>query len=102
MKYAVLVYQAGIANVFKVGCLNMGTTGRNAKRLLQSDFRSCENFAQGLAAAGVKVASAHCNKAGDIVNEKWSTDLEDAPFFKDFRPVWNKVSSTVHFPLEVI
>jgi len=90
---AVLVYQAGIANVFAVDCFNMDPFGRNAKRLLQSDFRSCENFARGMAAAGVKVGSAFCNMAGDIAEQPWNTHLDIAPFSDKFQPVWSKVAA---------
>lgn len=89
VKKAVLVYQAGIANVFAVDCFNLNPYGRNAKRLFQSDFWACENFARGLDAAGVKVATMQCNMAGDITNMQWSNDLESAPFSDKFRPVWS-------------
>jgi len=65
---AVLVYQAGIANVFQVESFNMANYGRDARRLLQSDFRTCEAFARGLVAAGVRVTSAACNRAGDVAD----------------------------------
>lgn len=87
VRKAFLVYQAGIANVFAVDCLNLASFGREAKRLLQSDFRSCESFARGLAAAGVIVRTAACNQAGDIVDSKWSEDLDSQPFSESFRPV---------------
>ena len=90
---AVLVYQAGIANVFAVTSFNMDPFGRDARRLLQSDFRTCESFARGMAAAGCKVATAHCNEAGDIVNRPWSSDLNAAPFSNKFRPVWEGVAA---------
>lgn len=89
---AVLVYQAGIANVFEVEAFNMADYGRDAKRLLQADFRSCEMFARGLAAAGFKVATAHCNQAGDITHAHWSENLDEAPFSDKFRPVWHRVN----------
>ena len=83
-KRAVLVYQAGIANVFQVECFNFaGVSGIDAeerKRMLQSDFRTCEAFARGLAAAGWLIASAHCNVAGDCKNQRWSANLDEAPF----------------------
>ena len=91
MKRAVLVYQSGIANVFAVTSFNMADFGRDAKRLMQGDFRSCECFARGLAAAGVKVASAQCNQVGDIIHAHWSTDLEEAPFSDKFMAVWSGV-----------
>jgi hypothetical protein len=92
IRKAVLVYQAGIANVFAVESFNMSDYGRDARRLLQSDFRTCESFARGLATAGVLVASAHCNMASDIVSQKWSEDLFNAPFSDQFRPVFAGVA----------
>jgi hypothetical protein len=77
---AFLVYQAGIANVFQVKSLNLADYGRNAVRLMQADFRACENFARGLATAGTLVRSAHCNMAGDIACQTWSLDFDNAPF----------------------
>lgn len=84
---AVLVYQAGIANVFAVDSFNMSDYGRNAKRLLQHAFSPCEYFARGLAAAGFTIRTAHCNQAGDIVNAQWSEDLDAAPFCESFHPI---------------
>lgn len=97
MKKAVLVYQAGIANVFQVDCFNMAASGRKETRLLQADFRTCESFARGLAAAGVSVATAACNMAGDIARCGWEQDLESQPFSDQFRPVWNKVNAEIYF-----
>jgi hypothetical protein len=94
---AVLVYQAGIANVFEVDCFNMASFGRNAKRICQGSFSQCENFAWGLAHAGWKIASAYCNNAGDIVNQEWKENLNDAPFCDKFHPVWCGVSSDIYF-----
>lgn len=91
MKRAVLVYQAGIANVFEVKSFNMSSFGREAKRLVQADFRTCEAFSRGLAAAGVKIATASCNSAGDIINSTWTEGLEDCPFRDNARPVWKGV-----------
>ena len=82
-----LVYQAGIANVFEVDSFNLADYGREAKRLIQSDFRTCEAFARGCAAMGAYVHSVHCNQAGDIANAQWSDDLDDAPFRESMRPV---------------
>ena len=90
---AVLVYQGGIANVFAVTSFNMNDFGRDARRLIQSDFKTCESFARGMAAAGCKVASAHCNMAGDIAGQPWSTLLDAAPFSDQFRPVWEGVAA---------
>ena len=89
MEYAALVYQSGIANVFQVDSANLADYGREAKRLKQGNFRGCEAFAQGLVAAGIKVYSAHCNKAGDIQGQVWDDYLPDAPFFGDMHPVYS-------------
>ena len=88
VKRAVLVYQAGIANVFSVECFNLAPYGRDAKRLLQGTFQQCEWYARGLAAAGVPVTSMHCNQAGDISGSVWSEDLEAAPFSGSAVPVF--------------
>jgi hypothetical protein len=85
---AVLVYQGGIANVFRVKSFNLSDYGRDAERLLQSDFRHCEHFAHGLAAAGVHVGTAACNEAGDIAHSKWTRELDAVPFSRDFHPVF--------------
>ena len=93
MERAVLVYQAGIANVFQVTCFNLGPFGRDARLLLQSDFRTCESFARGLVAAGVRVTSMHCNECGDIAERTWSEDLDSAPFHQDQHPVFQMTVS---------
>ena len=87
MKKAMLVYQAGIANVFEVECFNQASYGRDAKRLIQSDFRSCESFARGLGAAGVAVITVGCNQTGDVIDLWWTDDLEELPFSNAFSPV---------------
>jgi len=89
MKIAALVYQAGIANVFEVESANLADFGRDAKRLMQADFKACENFARGLAAAGVSVYTASCNKVGDIVGQTWTMGLEDCPFRESARAVYS-------------
>lgn len=89
VKRAVLVYQAGIANVFEVAAFNMSDYGREARRLIQADFRTCESFARGLVAAGASVTSAHCNRAGDVAECHWSEDLDAAPFSDKQYPVWS-------------
>lgn len=81
-KQATLVYQAGIANVFA------HTEDKAPRRLIQSDFHTCECFSHGLQAAGIEVRSAWCNQAGDIINSEWQyTDLDEAPFFDKMRPL---------------
>jgi hypothetical protein len=90
MERAMLVYQAGIANVFEVDCFNLNPAGRVAKRLMQGDFRGCECFARGLRAAGVIVTTVHCNMAGDIADQPWSDDLSAAPFDDRFHPVYSE------------
>lgn len=93
MRKAFLVYQAGIANVFAVDSFNLADYGRNARRLIQGDFRTCESFAAGLKAAGWKVSTVQCNQAGDIAHSHWNEDLSVAPFSEAFRPVYNMRAS---------
>ncbi len=81
---AVLVYQAGIANVFAVTSFNLSDYGRDARRLLQSDFSTCVSFARGLQVAGVNVKIAACNQAGDIAKSTWTDDLDSQPFSDKF------------------
>lgn len=79
-----LVYQAGLANVFA----KSSQAGEpRVRRLLQSDFRSCEMFARGMGEAGERVRTLACNQAGDIMAARWSEDLGTAPFSDQFRPV---------------
>jgi len=75
-----LVYQAGIANVFRVDCFNVNPNGRKEERLLQGAFATCQDFAHGCAAMGAVVRTCHCNMAGDIARQQWNLDLDNAPF----------------------
>lgn len=77
---AALVYQSGIANVFAVSSFNLADYGRDARRLLQGDFRTCEAFARGMAAAGTTVVIASCNVAGDCARVRWSEGVDATPF----------------------
>lgn len=81
----VLVYQAGIANVFRVNAFTVAhPIKRNAVRVVQSTFRPCEWFCRGLAAAGAEVRVAACNMAGDIAQQTWTGDLDAQPFSASF------------------
>ena len=85
---AMLVYQGGIANVFSVASFNLADYGRDAQRIMQSDFHSCEMFTRGLARAGAIVMSAYCNEAGDIARSLWKDDhADEAPFWEQMNPV---------------
>jgi len=84
---AVLVYQCGIANVFRVESYNLADYGRDAERLTQHCFAHCEAFAQGLVEAGWGVKSAACKQAGDIAKARWTDDLDAQPFSDRFSPV---------------
>jgi len=76
-----LVYQAGIANVFRVGAFNSLSAKRGETiRLRQADFRSCASFAAGAAEAGADVRTYFCNMAGDISAADWTRNIDDAPF----------------------
>ncbi len=86
-KRFVLVYQAGIANIFEVQCFNAHPFGRDAIRVYQGDFRTAEAILRGAQLAGSIVTSMACNMVGDIINQPWTTDLENQPFFTDFNVV---------------
>lgn len=86
-KRAVLVYQAGIANVFAVESFNLSDYGRDATRLLQSDFSTCAAFARGMKAAGTQVKVCGCNMAGDVTRAHWTDNLDELPFSDKFTKV---------------
>ena len=77
---AMLVYQCGIANVFRVHAFNLADYGRAARRLYQGDFHGARMMAMGLGVAGATVRTAACNMAGDIAKATWSEDLAAQPF----------------------
>ena len=82
-----LVYQAGIANVFKVdsfGCLR-AKRGKQA-RWCQSSFHSCEWFCRGVIAAGGELKTYSCNRAGDVADCTWTAGLDDCPFRDEAHP----------------
>jgi hypothetical protein len=78
----VLVYQAGIANIFQLQSDN------SKKRLLQASFRECEWFMRGAQHAGASVDVAACNMAGDSIGQPWSRDLDNHPFSDQFGCKW--------------
>jgi hypothetical protein len=74
MRTLVIVYQAGIANVFE-----------DRRRLLQSDFRTCEMFCRGAQAMGATIVPAWANVAGDVSRATWNyEDFDNAPFNDKF------------------
>lgn len=84
----VLVYQAGVANVFEVDCFNMRASGRSfTKRIKLGSFRECETYCQGLSDSGIIVKTVGCNQPGDISGLNWTENLEQLPFHDEFRPV---------------
>jgi hypothetical protein len=80
-----LVYQGGLANVFKVDCFNLGLFGRNAKRLYQGTFNDSEMVVYGLSLGGATIHIAGCNRAGDISEMDWTEDLDNLPFSDKFK-----------------
>jgi hypothetical protein len=68
MTRAILVYQVGIANVFKI-------TNGFRTRLRQGDYRSCEDFYAGMLAAGMRGSVMHCDEVGDIALRYQEWDL---------------------------
>lgn len=61
-----LVYQTGIANVFRCD----GHPERRT-RLMQADYGSCEWFARGAIAAGAQLEVFHADVAGDCRLAEW-------------------------------
>ncbi len=69
-----------VEKAFAVDCFNINPFGRNARRLAQSDFKTCAAFARGLGAAGVVVRTASCNVAGDCADMQWEFGTDGTPF----------------------
>ena len=92
MKFATLVYQGGLANVFSHETdqrpsrhLDGEPYASVRERQFQGTFGQCEAYAAGLKAAGVTVRVAWCNEAGDIINSHWNfSHFEKAPFDNQF------------------
>ena len=84
-RYA-LVYQAGIANIFRVSCFNLSDYGRDAMRVYQGDFHTAEAIFHGMWLGGAKLMTAHCPNAGDIAHQQWRTDFDAMPFRESARP----------------
>ena len=77
----VLVYQAGIANVFAVNKAHASAAKRETEtRVYQGDFRTAEAMIHGAWLAGARVHYAFCNQAGDIARRDWDTEQDSAPF----------------------
>jgi hypothetical protein len=64
LEYA-LVYQCGLANVFRMG-------EGPPRRVLQHAFGHCETFCRGLVEAGCVVRVYHADVAGDCVLAGWA------------------------------
>lgn len=79
-----LVYQGGIANVFRVDCFNLADFERNAERLYRGSFRAAISFVRAIQATGTEVKTAACNQAGDIRTALWSEDFNSQPFNDQF------------------
>ena len=94
----VLVYQCGIANVFRVDSWNMADYGRVAERVLQGAYTTCIAFSRGLAEAGALVATAHCDLAGDIAGSHWTEGMGD--LWGDSKAeVWQRKDNREHQPI---
>ena len=63
-----LVYQCGIANVFRV-TYPFGDQARSPHyvRVVQSDYRTCEWFVRGVIEAGENASVWHSDVAGDVI-----------------------------------
>ena len=96
----ILVYQAGIANLFCVpnsnvlaGYDRLGLSAAtralavlDTERVYQGDFRTAEAMARGAMLCGADVRIASCNRAGDIAGAPWVKGLDDCPFRNEANP----------------
>jgi hypothetical protein len=92
-----LVYQAGIANIFAVDDFHLATANRKAtaSRVYQGDFKIAEAILHGAWMAGAKVSAACCNMAGDITYQDWNADFDAAPFRESMRlPLYGRDNFT--------
>ncbi len=78
MKF-ILVYQGGLANLFRVPSFDSYTEGAN-KRVYQGPFHVAETMARGAMLTGAQVRVASCNHAGDIAELVWAQGMSDCPF----------------------
>jgi hypothetical protein len=69
-----LVYQAGIANVFR---LRTAGEAEVRERVRQDAYAPCEAFCAGLLEAGQTVLVFHSDHAGDVTNAEWSGGAGD-------------------------
>lgn len=76
-----LVYQCGLANVFKVDSFSPTNDKRKAKRIYQGNFTITAAICVGIAfCQNTEVATFSCNQAGDITESEWTLGLDDCPF----------------------
>lgn len=80
MSTFVLVYQGGIANVFRVNMYRFSPYDRHAERIYQGDFHTAQSIVKGCALAGATVRTACCNQSGDVSNAWWDENYDRAPF----------------------
>lgn len=81
----VIVYQAGIANLFRVESFSAALPGTE-KRVAQDAFRVIESMAHGAILAGAAIRVASCNVAGDVAPHTWTRGLADCPFRDNASP----------------
>ncbi len=62
-----LVYQCGIANVFRVTQAECEGSSPHYERIVQADYRSAEWFCRGVLEAGADVSVWHSDVAGDVM-----------------------------------
>lgn len=84
MKF-ILVYQAGIANLFEVDRL-VRHADSTAVRVFQGAFRTAEAMARGVMLAGAELRIASCNIAGDCSTAEWVRGTGGTPFSYETRP----------------
>lgn len=86
----VLVYQAGIANIFRVSSPNpLPYKDVERARIFQGIFETAEAIFHGIhlgSLGSARLFYGFCNKAGDITKQEWNTTEYQAPFVGSMRP----------------
>jgi hypothetical protein len=89
-----LVYQCGIANVFRLDRMAADPRRRGqTRRVMEHAYSPCEWYCLGLARAGARVETYHCDEAGDIAGRPWNPGPGDL-WSESKRPVYSPATTT--------
>lgn len=82
-----LIYQYGIANLYRVKDFVPERASREAQRVYQGDFQTAEAMARGAGLAGAIIRSGCCMSAGDASLMNWHLNPAENPFRDCAKPV---------------